>query len=52
MIIFLYLNVAEILVMGWECNDVQIVHVVPTGANNGGGSDRAETVKYQLLLRT
>ena len=55
MIIFLYLNVAEILVMGWECNDVQIVvivHVVPMGAKKGGGSDRAESVKYQLLLRT
>ena len=36
MIIFLYLNVAEILVMGWECNDVQIVHVVPMGAKKGG----------------
>lgn len=43
MIIFLYLNVAEILVMGWECNDIQIVHVVPMGAKKGGGSDRAET---------
>ena len=44
MIIFVFLNLAEIIVMGWECNDVQIVHVVPMGAKKGGGSVRAETL--------